>query len=41
MKNSRGKFGEIWFHPKLAVNFVIWISASFVVWCNLQIDKLI
>lgn len=41
IKTRRGKFGGTWLHPKLAVNFARWISASFAVWCDLQIDKLI
>jgi len=33
--------GGTWLHPKLVVPFARWLDASFAVWCDLQIEKIL
>jgi hypothetical protein len=34
---SRGRYGETWVHPKMAVFFARWLDVRFAVWCDLVI----
>ncbi len=38
---SRGRNGETWVHPKMAVFVARWLSIPFAVWCDLMIDNIL
>ena len=39
--SSRGRYGETWVHPKMAVFFARWLDVRFAVWCDLMIDNIL
>lgn len=38
---KKGRNGETWVHPKMAVFVARWLSIPFAVWCDLMIDNIL
>lgn len=38
---SKGRYGETWVHPKMAVMVARWLDVRFAVWCDLMIDNIL